>query len=115
MPARSRRSRVSALERGPAVVDSMPMRIVTIDCLGFGSESEFWKAYLSASRPEGAGFFGRNLDAFRDALQGGPGWPGECTLRFTNTATVEPLRDGAFLRALRDIANESQNVRIELI
>lgn len=90
------------------------MRVVTIDCLGVNSEAEFWKAYLSASQPEGAGYFGCNLDAFWDALHGGPGWPGECVLRFTNAAEVEPLRDGDFLRALHDIANESKEVRIEL-
>lgn len=90
------------------------MRVVTIDCLGINSEAEFWKVYLSASQPEGARYFGCNLDAFWDALHGGPGWPGECVLRFKNAAAVEPLRDGDFLQALRDIANDSKEVRIEL-
>jgi len=90
------------------------MRVISIDCLGVNSEAEFWQAYISASQPEGAGHFGCNLDAFWDALHGGPGWPGECMLRFTNTAAVASFRDGNFLKALRGIASESKQVRIEL-
>jgi ribonuclease inhibitor len=91
------------------------MRVITIDCHEVNSEVQFWNAYLSASRPADAGQFGRNLDAFWDALHGGPGWPGACTLRFENTAAVEPLRDGAFLESLRRIAAQSEQVRIELL
>lgn len=90
------------------------MRVITIDCRGISSEAEFWNAYLAASQPDGAGFFGSNLDAFWDGLHGGPGWPGECVLSFTNTISLEPLRDGAFVEALRLIASESKDVRVEL-
>ena len=90
------------------------MRVITIDCRGVSSEDEFWSSYLSASQPDGSAIFGRNLDAFWDALHGGPGWPGECALRFTNTVAIEPLRDGDFLQALRRIAKESKQVKIEL-
>jgi ribonuclease inhibitor len=90
------------------------MRTVTIDCAGIQSEAEFWERYLRSTDAEGAGYFGRNLDAFWDALNGGPGWPGECELRFSNTAQMAQFRSGNFLRALQRIAEESDLVRVAL-
>ena len=92
------------------------MRAITVDCANLESEAAFWHAYLEATKPEGAGYFGRNLDAFWDALNGGPGWPGECEIKFTNTNRLRSFRNGAFYEALaeiaRDIARESKSVRI---
>ena len=90
------------------------MRVITIDCTDVKSEPEFWQAYLSASEPDGARYFGRNLNAFRDALHGGPGWPGDCALKFKNAIALAPLSEGAFLDALRRIADESAAVQVEL-
>ena len=96
------------------------MRKIRIDCAGVKSEAEVWQRYLdAAANPEGSQHFGRNLNAFWDAIQrGGPGWPGEADLTFTNTAELASLKlaDGAsFLEELRKIANDSTNTRIELI
>ena len=85
-----------------------------IDCSDVRSEREFWDAYIRAAEPEGAEFFGRNLDAFWDALQGGPGGPAPRDLRFVGTAHLADLRDGTFLRALQRIAHESAWVNITL-
>lgn len=90
------------------------MRTVNIDCSGIESEAAFWTRYLRSTDAEGAGRFGRNLNAFRDALNGGPGWPGECEVRFFNTSRLAALNHGEFLEALRRIADESMNVRVTL-
>jgi len=37
--------------------------VITIDCRGVNSEAEFWNAYLVASRPDGAGYFGCKMSA----------------------------------------------------
>ena len=88
------------------------MRTIVIDCGAVQSEADFWAAYVRAALPEGAGYFGRNLDAFWDGLNGGPGWPGECALQFANTGHLAKFRDGRFVEALRDIAGRSTFVKV---
>ncbi len=90
------------------------MRSIVIDCSAIESEVDFWSAYVHASEPEGAGYFGRNLDAFWDGLNGGPGWPGKCQLRFVGTSSLQGFRGGLFLEALRGIAERSTVVKVIL-
>ena len=88
------------------------MRSVEIDCAAVRTEAEFWQRYIDVVRPQGADIFGRNLDAFDDALSGGPGWPGEVQLHFVHTSHLKTLRAGAFLTALKEIAAEHSNVSL---
>jgi len=82
--------------------------VITVDCDGVASEAEFWDRYVRATDPSGAGLFGRNLDAFWDAVDGGgPGWPGDVALVFKNVASVAVFREGRFLAALEEIAAEA--------
>ncbi len=95
------------------------MREIIIDCAGLTSTETFWRRYLDAAKPEDAALFGRNLDAFWDAIEGGgPGWPGEVRLVFLNTAQLAGLRTangGSFLDALRRIADEAPPARVRLL
>ena len=88
------------------------MAVFTINCDGLNSESEFWDLYLAETNPEGACYFGHNLDAFWDALSGGPGWPGECELRFVNTRSLQNFNHGKFYVALKEIARDSKVVPV---
>jgi ribonuclease inhibitor len=88
------------------------MRSIVIDCGAVQSEADFWSAYVRMAEPEGAVYFGRNLYAFWDGLNGGPGWPGECELRFINRSYLRAFRDGAFIKALNDIARRSTGVKV---
>ncbi|WP_438042119.1 barstar family protein [Sorangium sp. So ce128] len=90
------------------------MRSIVVDCGPVQTEADFWSAYVIAAEPEGAAYFGRNLDAFWDGLNGGPGWPGECELKLVNTRSLDRLRDGQFVQALRDIASRSTFVKVTL-
>jgi RNAse (barnase) inhibitor barstar len=95
------------------------MREIVIDCSGIESPDEFWQRYLDAAKPEGASMFGRNLDAFWDAIEGGgPGWPGEVTLIFTHADQLAALRTrggkGSFIDALRSMANRTPTVIVRL-
>lgn len=91
------------------------MPTYVVECRGVASEAEFWSRYVEAVRPGGARWFGRNLDAFWDAVdKGGPGWPGGCSLRFLDTHELRGLGDGLLLRGLRDIARDATAVRISL-
>ncbi|PXA98594.1 hypothetical protein DMC47_07770 [Nostoc sp. 3335mG] len=94
------------------------MRTIEISCAGVSSLDDFWQRYLDAVTPDGASIFGRNLDAFWDAVEGGgPGWPGKTRLIFTHSSEVArlPHTDGtSFLEGLRYLANHVTNTRIEL-
>lgn len=81
-----------------------------IDCQGVETEAQFWNRYLDAIEPDARPHFGRNLDAFNDALSGGPGWPGDVDVRFINVASLTDIRDGEFLRALEDIGATSGRI-----
>jgi len=45
------------------------------------SKNDFWKKYTSQIPSESAKYFGKNLDAFNDAITAaGPGYPGDCII-----------------------------------
>ncbi|MCC5085435.1 barstar family protein [Xanthomonas campestris] len=91
------------------------MKCFVIDCSNITTAAQFWETYLAVVKPEGAGLFGRNLDAFNDALAGGPGYPGECELSLFNSSRLHHLDNGQFLRHLREIATEPHNEAIVLV
>lgn len=83
------------------------MNKYTIDCVDFEIELDFWNGYLAIVVPDGAEFFGKNLDAFWDALSaGGPGYPGDesSVIEVVNTETIRRFRDGNFYRDLIKVA-----------
>jgi ribonuclease inhibitor len=87
------------------------MKRVFIDCAGVKNGRDLWQRYVQAAQPEGAGMFGRNLDAFWDAISaGGPGWPGEdVELIFSNSAALAKLTSGSgqsYLKHFQDFARE---------
>ncbi|WP_082177887.1 barstar family protein [Aeromonas schubertii] len=86
------------------------MELYVIDCKNIESEQEFWAAYIHLVKSDGSQYFGRNLDAFWDALSaGGPGFPGDeagCEIQFINTSKIKKLRNGAFYQALKVIEKD---------
>ncbi len=90
------------------------MRVVSIEGSRLTDEAAFWREYLAAVRPDGAEHFGRNLDAFRDAVtSGGPGWPGEeCRLRIVGHAAAGV--GSVFLAKLAEIASEASGFELDL-
>ena len=91
------------------------MQTFIIDCRGIKTEDEFWQRYIDVTNPEGRRYFGRNLDAFWDAVEGGgPGWPGECELTFTNVDALRAL-GRPFLKEFENIARDATQTKIELI
>jgi len=95
------------------------MREIIIDCTGVTTADELWQRYVDAAKPEDASMFGRNLDAFWDAVEGGgPGWPGEVNLTFKHSDQLSTLRtpggNGSVLEGLRCIAAGVSALRIKL-
>lgn len=89
-----------------------------IDCDGIVNIEEFWDRYESSVGAENTRFFGRNLDALWDALEGGgPGCPDATYLIFRNTAELRDLRTrsgNSFPAALHEIATGVSRIRVEL-
>jgi hypothetical protein len=86
---------------------------IIVRCTGVTDEETFWQAFLDAAQPDGAANFGRNFDAFRDAiLGGGPGWPGEHVLQFVDFESLRAIDGGRLCVALEDLAAESHYVTI---
>lgn len=84
-----------------------------IDCAGVRNEAEFWQRYLDAADPPGRDVFGKNLDAFWDAIEsGGPGFPGNVRLIFAKSADLAQLNNGKFLRSLKTIGREASGVEL---
>lgn len=94
------------------------MKAIIIECAGVSSADEFWARYLDATEPHGAEHFGRNLDAFWDAIEGGgPGWPGEVVLTFQHAEALSDLRTsagGSLLDGLRQVAEQATRIRVQL-
>ena len=94
------------------------MRRITIDCRGVRSSEDFWQRYVDVVQSRNARDFGRNLDAFRDAIEAeGPGWPGEVRLTFGHSADLQTIMSGngrSLLDNLRDLASDATRVEIEL-
>lgn len=91
------------------------MRKFIVDCAAVTTEGRFWAKYLEVICPIGAEYFGRNLPGFNDVITaGGPGWPGECEVHFTNTVQVRQFRHGEFFDALERIAIKSTSARLIL-
>lgn len=86
-------------------------RTKVVDCSGIRSEQEFWAAYVRDAGVEHPGF-GRNFDAFRDALWGGPGWPDADEVRFIHTASLDSLHNGEFIDILKEMALGIPSIRL---
>lgn len=96
------------------------MREVKIDCSGVTSPDELWQRYIDAAKPSGASMFGRNLDAFWDAIEGGgPGWPGNVVLVFEHSRQLSAFTtvggQRSYLDALTEIADQASIVAVKLI
>jgi RNAse (barnase) inhibitor barstar len=91
-----------------------------LDCAAIKSPEEFWELYLTIPTIEGKDYFGRNLDAFWDALSaGGPGWPGEVSIEITNTSKLKENGNSSFVSKVVEIgerlAIENASVRLKVI
>jgi RNAse (barnase) inhibitor barstar len=92
---------------------------LVINCKGITSAEEFWDRYERAVGRENCVWFGRNLDALWDALEGGgPGFPGVAHLIFEDTndlTDIATARGVPLLRGLQRIATDATHIKIELL
>ncbi|MBI5536991.1 MAG: barstar family protein [Deltaproteobacteria bacterium] len=78
-----------------------------LDCSQVDTPARFWEAYLTQILVEGGEYFGRNLDALRDALSaGGPGWPGRVRIEIHAAERLAAYDGGSFIRALEAIGED---------
>ncbi|WP_430817555.1 barstar family protein [Carboxylicivirga sp. RSCT41] len=56
------------------------------------TKEDFWNKYVADIDSESAKYFGKNLDAFNDAITaGGPGFPGDCIIEIIGTKRLENI------------------------
>ena len=56
------------------------------------SKKDFWNKYVAEIDTESGKYFGKNLDAFYDAITaGGPGFPGDCIIEIIGTKKLENI------------------------
>ena len=93
------------------------MKKYILDCSSLKSDGDFWDLYCEVVQPEGDGYFGRNLDAFWDAVSAsGPGWPGACQIELVNVDAFA-RRNSHLYNGLKRIASDlsmSTGVRLAL-
>jgi ribonuclease inhibitor len=94
------------------------MTRLIVDCREIVSIEEFWDLYVSSIGAENALFFGRNLDALWDALEGGgPGCPPSTThLIFRNVGELRNLKQRSgksFLDELYELAGHVSRIKVE--
>jgi hypothetical protein len=84
------------------------------------TKEDFWNKYVAEIDSDSAKLFGKNLDAFNDAIKAkGPGFPGDCIIEIIGTKKLEKvfgkkdfdfiislLRDAEFV----DLIIEKENV-----
>ena len=87
------------------------MNFYALDCANISSQADFWTLYLETVKPEGAQYFGCNLDALWDAFSdGGPGWPGACQIDLMNVSSLQAINDGKFYLNLQSLARELEQL-----
>jgi Barstar (barnase inhibitor) len=92
------------------------MATYTLDGSRIESEAQFWQEYIGVVQPDGADVFGQNLNAFNDALWGGPGWPGEdFTLRILHSEQLANTLGADFMTALKEICADKARAGLELL
>lgn len=56
------------------------------------SKKDFWNKYVAEIDTESGKYFGKNIDAFNDAITaGGPGFPGDCIIEIIGTKKLENI------------------------
>ena len=82
--------------------------VYVLECSQVTTPDQFWQLYLARVPTVDGQSFGRNLDAFWDAIAGGPGWPGgPCHIEIRNTEKLQRAFP-VFLKALREIARHAE-------
>lgn len=84
---------------------------LVIDCSGVKDVNDFWNRYVAVIGHDNCRFFGRNLDALRDSLEGGgPGSPDASRLSFINIADLEAVAGTEFVNELRALVARVSNI-----
>lgn len=75
----------------------MQRTIIFIDGNTCERKIDFWDSYASQIPKDSAMYFGKNLDAFNDALTaGGPGFPGDCLIKIIGVNKLRGLFGAQF-------------------
>ncbi|MES2263460.1 MAG: hypothetical protein V4724_33490 [Pseudomonadota bacterium] len=92
------------------------MKKYILDCESIQADCDFWDLYCEVVRPEGEGYFGKNLAAFWDAVSaGGPGWPGESQIELVNSSEFAKQNPRLYKGLQRIASDLGSNANVKII
>ncbi|MEY8849846.1 barstar family protein [Psychroserpens sp. XS_ASV72] len=79
------------------------------------SKLDFWKRYISDFDFQSKKDFGKNLDAFNDAITAeGPGFPGDCIIEITGSENLKRIFGNEDFEFIIELLREAKFVKLIL-
>jgi len=77
------------------------------------SKNDFWEKYTKQIPTESAKLFGKNLDAFNDAITGGgPGFPGDCVIEIIGIEKLNEIFGVQNMEFIIQLLRESEFIEL---
>ena len=77
------------------------------------SQTDFWEKYTKQIPTESAKLFGKNLDAFNDAITGGgPGFPGDCVIEIIGIEKLNEIFGVQNMEFIIQLLRESEFIEL---
>ncbi len=88
---------------------------ICIDGNSCDTQQDFWEKYISQIPAESARYFGKNMDAFCDAIKGGgPGFPGECSFKIKGVNKLCNIFGDLLFNILIQTLNEANYIEVTM-
>lgn len=79
----------------------------------YETQEDFWNAYTKQLNSESRKDFGKNLDAFNDAITaGGPGYPGECIIEIIGVENLKKIFGETKFQFILDLLTKAEFVEL---
>jgi len=86
-------------------------RRIILDGYSYKTKSEFWDDYTDQIPIDSVKCFGKNLDAFSDAITGGgPGFPGNCSIEIIGIKKLTEIFGKSDMNLIIDLLKRARFV-----
>lgn len=89
---------------------------IFIDGNNCSNQKDFWNAYARQIETDSALRFGKNLDAFNDAITGGgPGYPGKCSIEISGIDNLISIFGKSSFQYIIDLLKDAEYIELILV